>query len=343
MTEIEDVSTAERSITGKKIVELWGNFYMGCVQHYGWSMANENRPQVTTEEQRELVENLGVRRSATSERPTLAELREAIDAETDPEFASMGEAIREDLSGQLDAGLIEEELENMESQIGRLPAVREAGIPDGESEADVLYRELIEPGWRVYNHLVDAGFFESVEANLPKFTPAHIEHTAHELIQAEPLTDSLDELGFDDHEQTVLMMNVANNNTRLSRWVPSNEIPEGVEFDTSNVPPLQQRAMGGALLWINALDTHLWQKEVLITEEILDDGYWDIKALLGGLYVMTRAAREIATDGDERELTDAQLTAALSASAAMMIVNQEEIMLDMYWITEEMRAPSEAR
>jgi hypothetical protein len=101
--------------------------------------------------------------------------------------------------------------------------------------------------------------------------------------------------------------------------------------------------MGGALLWVNALDDHLWQKEVLVTEEILDDGYWDIKALLGGLYVMSQAASEIAADEDERELTDAQLTAALSASAAMMIVNQEEIMIDMYWITEEMRAPSKAR
>jgi hypothetical protein len=306
-------------------------------------MLNANRPQVTAEDQRELVENLGVQESPTSERPTLAELREAIDAETDPEFASMGEAIREDLSGQLDAGLIEEELSNMATQIERLPVVRETGIPDGETEADVLYRELIEPGWRVYNHLVDAGFFESVEANLPRFTPRHIEHTAHELIQADPLTESLDDLGFDDHEQTALMMNIANNNTRLSRWVPTKEIPEGVEFDVSNVPPLHKRAMGGALLWINALDDHLWQKEVLVTEEILDDGYWDIKALLGGLYVMSQAASEIAVDEDERELTDAQLTAALSASAAMMIVNQEEIMIDMYWITEEMRAPSKAR
>lgn len=306
-------------------------------------MTSENRPQMTAKDQRKLVENLGIRQSATSERPTLAELRETIDTETDPEFASMGDAIREDLSGKLDADLLGEELANMETQIERVPEVRDAGIPDREMEADVLYRELIEPGWRVYNHLEDVGFFESVEANLPRFTPQHIEHTAHELIQAEPLTDPLGELGYDDHEQTVLMMNVANNNTRLSRWVPTKDIPEGVEFDVSHVPPVHQRAMGGALLWINALDDHLWHKKILITEEILDDGYWDVKALLAGLYVMSQAAHEIAADETERELTDAQLTAALSASTAMLIVNQEEIMIDMYWITEEMRAPSKAR
>jgi len=47
------------------------------------------------------------------------------------------------------------------------------------------------------------------------------------------------------------------------------------------VPPLHQRAAGGTLLWIRTLDVHLWQKAVLITDEILDDGYWDVKGMLG--------------------------------------------------------------
>jgi hypothetical protein len=303
-------------------------------------MAQRDRPagNVTTRSQRELAETLGI--SGVSESPTLGEIRETIDAETDPEYASMGEAIREDLSGRLDGDLLEAELSNMATQLDRLPDVREAGIPDGEREPEVLYRELVEPGWRVYDHLLEVGFFDAVEANLPRFTPEHIEHTASELIRTEPLTSALAEIGFDDHEQTVLLMNVANNNTRLAQWVPTKEIPAGVEFDVENVPPLHQRAAGGSLLWINALDVHLWHNEVLITEDILDNGYWHIKALLGALYVMASAAREIADDGS---LTDAQLTAALSGSAAIMIVNQDEIMKEMFWITEEMRAPSEAR
>ncbi|HET7325588.1 MAG TPA: hypothetical protein VFJ06_14765 [Halococcus sp.] len=304
-------------------------------------MSDGTRPQITTEDQRELARTLGVDETA-SESPTLSEIQQAIDAETDPEFASMGEAIRSDLSGKLDADLIDEELQNMAAHIERLPAIHEAGIPDGETEAEELYREVIAPAWRVYHHLADVGFFESVEANLPRFTPRHIEHTATELIQTEPLTAALGECGFDEHEQTVLMMNVVNNNIRLSRWVPTREIPEGVEFDVSYVPPLHQRAMGGALLWINALDDHLWTKEILITEQILDDAYWRSKAMLGGLYVMAQAAREIAVS-DEAELTDAQVTAALTASAAMLIVNQEEIMKEAFWITEEKRAPSTVR
>ncbi|WP_336343539.1 hypothetical protein [Halalkalicoccus ordinarius] len=303
-------------------------------------MSNATRPQTTAEDHARLAENLGISEPSTGDRLTLDELRRTIDAETDPEFASMGEAIRSDLTARLDGDLLEEELANLAAQIDRLSEVREAGIPEGDGEPEELYRELVEPGWRVYDHLEEVGFFESVEANLPAFTPEHVEHTAHELVQAEPLTAALDDCGFDDHEQTVLVMNVVNNNTRLSRWTPTKEIPDGVEFNTEFVPPLHQRAMGGVLLWVKNLDVHLWQKRILITDEILDDGYWDVKAMLGGLYLMVQAARDIATDGS---LTDAQLTAALTAGAAIMITNQEEIVKDVFWITEEMRSPSTLR
>ncbi len=304
-----------------------------------WSMANANRPQVTIEDHDRLAETLGID-TTPGDGLTMTDLRGATDRTDDPEFASMGRAIRDDLTGKLDADLLERELSNLTTQLDRLPEIREVAIPNGEAEPDELYRELAAPGWRVYEHLVDAEFFDSVEANLPRFTPEHIEGTAHELIQAEPLASALAECGFDEHEQTVLVMNVANNNTRLARWTPTKDIPEEVEFDVESVPPLHQRAMGGSLLWVKNLDVHFWQKRVLITDEILDDTYWDVKAMLGGLYVMATAAHDVATDGP---LTDAQLTAALTASAAIMITNQEEIVKDAFWITEEMRAPSTLR
>ncbi|GEM_PF-526035 len=297
-------------------------------------------PQITTEDREGLTRTLGVGESDVGERPTLSQLRGTIDAEADDSFASMGEAIRAELSGRLDASLLAERREELAAQIERLPEVRNVGIPAGESEPDRLYREVIEPGWDVYHHLADVGFFESVEEALPRFTPDHIETTAHELIRAEPLSGTLSGMGFDEHEQMVLVMNVVNNNTRLARWVPTKDIPSGVGFDVDHVPPLPQRAMGGTLLWVNALDVHLWQSRVLVTEKILDDAFWDTKAMLGGLSMMTEAAHDVAAG---ESLTDAQLTAALSASAAIMIVNQEEICKDAFWITEEMRAPSKAR
>ncbi|MFC7156751.1 hypothetical protein ACFQPA_15020 [Halomarina halobia] len=305
-------------------------------------MANVSTPHITTEDQERLARTLGISDAVGGETLTLSEMKTAVDADTTPEFASLGEAIRSDLEGRLDVDLLRSALSDLAAQIDRLPEVRERGIPRGEREPEVLYRELVEPGWRVYDHLQEVDFFESVDANASRFEPEYIRDTAHELIGADELTSALAEIGFDDREQTVLVMDIVNNNTRLSRWVPTAEIPEGVEFNVEFVPPLHQRAMGGALLWIRTLDVHLWQKRVLITERILDDGFWDIKAMLGGLYLLTMAALEVA-DATEAAITDSQLSAALTASAAILIVNQEDICSDMYHITEEMRAPSEAR
>lgn len=298
------------------------------------------RPEITADDRSQLAETLGISRSEIGDRPTLAELRRTVETSSDPEFASMGEAIRSDLSGRLDDEFLAAQLDDLEEQIGRLPDVREAGVPDGETEPETLYREVVQPAWRIYDHLVDAGFFESVEEQLPRFTPEHIERTGHELVQLDSLSEELDALGFEEREKTVLVMNVVNNNTRLARWVPTKDIPDAVEFDVEHVPPLHKRAMGGALLWINSMDVHLWQKEVLVTEEILDDGFWDIKAMLAGVYLISRAALDVAEEGT---LTDSELAAALSGGAAIAIVNQEEICKDVYWITEEDRAPSAAR
>jgi hypothetical protein len=303
-------------------------------------MGETQKPQVTSRERRELAERLGI--DETDDSPTLSDLKRALDAETDPEFSSMGEAIRSDLEGTLDADLIDRKLAEFEEQIRRFDELRAVGIPGGDREADELYREVIAPAFEVYDHLEEVGFFHSVEETLPAFTEAHIDSTAHALLGADSLTDALTDCGFGEHEQTALMMNVVNNDTRLSRWTPTRDIPDEVEFNVDYVPPLHMRAMGGALLWMNALDDHLWKKKILITEEILDDAHWRSKAMLAGLDVMLRAVQSIAHD-DETALSDAEVTAALIAGSALCIVNQEELMNEAFWITEEKRKPSEAR
>lgn len=295
-------------------------------------------PDVTTEDQRTLVRTLGIERGPDGGEVTMRELSGAVERRPDSGLDSMGRAIRGDLSGRLDASLLESGRDDVASQIRRLPEVREAGIPD---EPRGLYQEVAKPGWRIYDHLADVGFFESVEEHLPRFTPEHIAHTARELILADALQEDLGEVGFDDREQVALLTSIVNDNTRLARWVPTGEIPaERVEFDVSYVPPLHQRAVGGALLWLRDLDRHLWQDRVLMTDEILDDAVRHTKAMLGGLYVVATAASDVATG---QTLTDGQLTAALTAGAAVAIVGQEELMNDVYYIDDEMRAPSEVR
>ncbi|MFC6716741.1 hypothetical protein ACFQGT_17190 [Natrialbaceae archaeon GCM10025810] len=293
---------------------------------------------VTVAERRDLATTLGVDAPNDGE-VTWERLAGRVEPPADPRFASMGEAIRSDLEGRLDAELIARERANVAERIRTLPAVREVGVPD---EPGGLYEAVAKPGWRLYDHLLEVGFFESLDENLPRFTAAHVERTARELVLADPLSSALDEVGFDEVEKTAMLVAVTNEPERLARWVPSNQIPDDVEFDTSNVPPLHQRAMGGVLLWIDGLDRHLWQNEVLVTEEILDDAVGRVKEMLGGLFVSATAARDLAGERANR-FTDEQLTAAFTAGAAVQIVGQEELLHDAFYITDEMRAPSELR
>lgn len=299
-----------------------------------------NAPPLTSDDQDALLEDLDIDGSAVGDTATLSDFRGAVDADQNAEFASIGEAIRDDLEDDLDADLIAAGLEEFVEQIDRLPEIREAGIPDGEMEAEELYRGLTDPAWRVYAHLYDVGFFDALDYHLPRFTEEHIDRTAHELLGAESLGVDLSNVGFTDHEQTVLLTDILNNKLRLSRWVPTREIPDGVEFDVDHVPPLYMRAMGGVLVWVDGLDRHLWQNNVLITETMLDDGCWDVKAMFGGVFLFLRAALDIADGG---ELTDSELSTALLSGAAIAIVNQEAIAGDVFRITDEMRAPSTRR
>ncbi|SEW03428.1 hypothetical protein [Natrinema salifodinae] len=296
--------------------------------------------RTTVADRRDLTTRLGV--DVPGDGPlTWDSLAGKVESQTDSALASCGEAIRADLGAQLDRELIERERENVADEIQRLSAVRDVGVPD---VPEGLYTEVAAPGWHLYDHLLDVGFFESVDENLPRFTADHIEHTTRELVLTEPLSAALDDVGFDESEKTAILTAVANNDERLARWVPSNQIPDGVEFDTENVPPLHQRAMGGVLLWINGLDRHLWQNEVLVTDDILDDAARYVKAMLGGLFVSATAACDLAGGGEgEDRFTDEQLTAAFTAGAAVQIISQEELLHDVFYITDEKRAPSELR
>jgi hypothetical protein len=307
-------------------------------------MVNDYTPTVTAHDREQLAAEFGVGDATTGD-PKLADLRAAVDEVTDPQYTSMGEAIRSDLHDRLDADLIETSVRGLEEQLARAEEIREVGVPvrhgPGDAGIEELYRELIEPVWETYDHLVEVGFFESLSENLPAFTSDHVDHTARGLLTTDTLTDGVADAGFNNRERTALLMNVVNNKTRLSRWVPTRDIPEGVEFNVEYVPPLYHRAIGGGLLWVKSLDRHLKQKEILLTEDVLDDALWRTRAILAGVDIFLRAVRDVASD--ESELSDAQLVAGLSGGAAVTIVNQEELMQEVYWLTEPKRAPSKAR
>lgn len=297
----------------------------------------QERLRATDAERRELLKALGVVGTAGIVGDvTLSEVRGEVAAAGSAELASMGQALRSDLSGTVDTALLAGGMAGVASSIERLPELAAAGLPE---EVGTAYEELTEPAWEIHDHLLELGFFESAGDHLPPFVPDHIESTARELVGAGTLSGVLADVGFSEEELTALAADVVANDAHLAKWKPANAYPPGAveDFDPADVAPLHQRATEGALLWIDGLDWWLWQNRVLLTEELLADGIADIKAMLGGYYLMSQAAHDVG----EGSVSDEQLAAMTTAGTAIAILAQENLAFDLIRVTDDMRAPRE--
>lgn len=299
-------------------------------------MENKNSEQVSIDEdaRREFLKLLGITGSVgAASQFSLSEVRNALGTSTSAEMAAMGEAIRADLTGTVDADVLASSLSGVAGAVEELPDVRAAGFP---AEEATPFQSLTAPAWSAYEHLSDIGFFASAEAHLPAYTSEGLATTTEELVRAEPLTDTLHEAGFSEQEITATVASVTSQQELLKHWVPTSDLPADVnEFDPANVGPLHKRAAGGALLWVDSLDDHLWRNQVLITDGMYDQAIQHTKTMLGGFHLLTAAAHDIAGPG---ELEDGHIAAGLAGGAAIMIAGQENLAADVYRITDDMRA-----
>lgn len=261
----------------------------------------------------------------------LDDLRAAVDASAD-ELVAIGATLR--AGDGLDAAALDAALADLGAAVTRLPEIRAAGVPDGP---DGPYRELAEPAWAVSDRLAAAGFFERAEAAAPAFTPEHVEATAREVVASEALAGVLADAGFGEEEVVALVADVVAGRDRLALWVPARDIPDAVEaFDPGDVAPLHQRAVEGTALWLGDLDRFLWQREHMLPDAALDDAADHARTMLGGVALVTAAARESAAPD---AFTDGERAAALSAGAAAAVRGQERLAADVFRLSDDDRAP----
>ncbi len=292
--------------------------------------------EVSDEDRREFLKALGVVTGGAVAGATLRDLRGEVASGAAGGLAEMGEAVRAGLTGTLDSALLAEELAGLEESFELLPQLAAMGTPEQGASA---YQELTTPAWAINDHLAEVGFFASAEENLPAFEPAHIEETTRQLLHIDALPATLSEIGFAEAEQTALVTNIVNSREQLSWWMKTPDYPPAEAVDDGvvheYVAPLHQRAAEGSLLWIDGLDHFLWQREPLVTGEMIDRGLWDVKSMLGGYYLLGSAARDLAAD----DVADDHLTTLTTASTAIMIISQEFLINDVVRITDEKRAP----
>jgi hypothetical protein len=293
---------------------------------------------ISDERRREFLKALGAGSAVAAGAATLSDVREAVGTSEGSELAPVGEAIRSDLAGSLDAGLLAEGQAGLAEAAAGLTAVPERGLPGASEGPREEFGAVAAAARPAYDHLAEVGFFESTTERLPEFTPEYIEDSVRRFVVSEELAGSLSDLGFSERELVGLLATVVNHRERIGdrHWVSTDELPrEQMEFG-EYVPPMTKAAAGGVLLWLEDLDDHLWRQAVLVSDGILADATWDARAMAAGFDLMVDGARRIA-DSDDATAAD-ELAGLLSSGFALQTIAQNLLPQDAYWITEEMRA-----
>lgn len=298
---------------------------------------NSTNQHITDDERRNFLKALGVGGGVAVGSMTLTDVRDALSEESADQFASIGSAIRSDLTGTLDAESIAAGQATFAEHARSLPTAAEKGLP-GNGPRDE-FESVAQAGQPLYDHLADAGFFESTTNHLPKLTPTNLESSVRAFVNSEALSAPLGELGLDGQAGVDLVATVVANAKELSthHWVATDEIPRERLERGEFIPPMTQAAAGGILLWLGDIDQHLWQKKPILTEQILDDAIWHGQSMAAGFHLMSEGAKAIT--GESSGISDEELGSLLTTGFAVQAIAQGLLPKDVYWITEEMRGP----
>ena len=310
------------------------NLYRTVIDKYGMPQ-HGHEEYITNKERREFLKALGVAGAVTAGGTGLQEVREAMAASSSEELASIGQAIQADLTGTMDAQFITDQQAVLAAAVSDLPVAVERGLPVDEPHH--AFSAVEEAGRPIYDHLGEAGFFESTTKHLPAFNPSYLESAIEAFVSSEVLAEPLADLGLTGSTGVNLLAEVIANAEELSdyHWVATDEIPrEQIEFG-EYIPPMTQGAAGGALLWLKDLDHHLWTHQVVLTQDILSDAGWHGQSMAAGFQLMAEGAKAIASD--DAAYADSDLAALLSTGFAVQAISQGLLPQDVYWITEEMR------
>jgi hypothetical protein len=292
---------------------------------------------VSDEDRRAFLKALGVTGAVAAGGATIDEVRNAASTEATAELAPIGQSIRADLGGTLDAEFIATQQSELIDAAGTLTATIERGLPSEEPREE--FAAVAQTGRPVYDHFSEVGFFESTTQNLPELDPGYLESAVSTFVGSEALAGPLAEIGFDGTEGVDLLATVIGNAERLSdyHWIATDQIPrERIEFG-EHIPAMTKAAAGGVLLWLDDLDHYLWQDQVLITDKVLQDAVWHGQAMAAGFHLMSEGARAIGAESDA--YSDAELGALLSTGFAVQAISQGLVPQDVYWLTEDMRTP----
>lgn len=297
------------------------------------------RRHVPEEDRRRFLKVLGLGSAVAMGSATLDDVTQAVSETTPEELAPIGQEIQADLSESLDATLLADHQDTFIESASLLESGMYKIPEEGPSDE---FMTVADAGQPIVDHLADVGFFESTTQQIPSLTPSYLETAAKTFVGSEALTAPLDDIGLVDGEGVDLVATVIANAEGLStyHWVATDEIPRQQLERGEFIPSMTRAASEGVLLWLADLDKHLWQKKPLVTDDILAEATWHARSMAAGFQLMTEGARVVADETGS--LSDGELAALLTTGFAIQAISSALLPKDVYWITEEKRAPRES-
>jgi hypothetical protein len=269
------------------------------------------------------------------------------EAEAAYDLSEIGATVRSDFAGSdaLDGEFITAQQALMVEAAAAMPAIARNSRPTvDDAPPEEAFMPVFTEGWPLYEHLLDAGFFESTTSHLPRYTPAFLESLIPRFVESEALAAPLADLDLEGTAGSDMIATVAGNADELSthHWIATDEINRELFEGSEYIPSTTQGVAGGSLLWLESLDHHLWTHAALLTDEIHQSSIWHGQSLSAGLNLMVEGAREVAGENTRAEpISDSELGALLSMGFAVQAIASGLLPSDVHWITEEMRAPKE--
>lgn len=307
----------------------------------GHETTRQQRQQrhVPEEDRRRFLKVLGLGSAVAVGGATLDDVTRAVPETTAGELAPIGQEIQADLGGSLDATLLATQQETFVESTNLLGSAAYELSAEGPRDE---FATVADAGQPIVDHLAEVGFFESTTQHVPALTPSYLETAAKTFVGSEALTAPLEDIGLVDGEGVDLVATVIANAEDLStyHWVATDAIPRQQVERGEFIPPMTRAASEGVLLWLADLDAHLWQKQPLVTDDILADASWHARSMAAGLQLVTEGARAVAEE--TASLSDGELAALLTTGFAVQAISSALLPQDVYWITEEKRAPRES-
>lgn len=249
-------------------------------------------------------------------------------------LAEISEQLGDDLGDRIDEDLLDENVDRLARDLGRIPSLVEGDLTE---DLEPAFEEIAEPAWEITSHLASIDFFENARRTLPAFDPAFITDSSVQTLYSVYIE------GRDRRLANAL--EAADARSDLSTWLldvmrRSEEVETNlrVEVDKPKISPMTLEGSSvGAVLWIEDLGRHLWMSEVLLTEEMIDRGATHARAMGTGLAMTAQGAAEL---GDNDAISEDAI-AKITAGFAVTHLHQLDLPYNVYWITDEMRAPAQ--